>query len=73
MDREHTQSNRKAVETLAFRLKTIEAKHRLLDERVAELARRGFLTPDEQRQIHLMKRQKLRAKDEIASLRRALG
>jgi hypothetical protein len=54
------------------RLSVIEARHRELDERLAELGRRPFLTPREQVEIAEIKKHKLRAKDEMFDLRRGL-
>ena len=54
------------------RLSVIEARHRELEERLAELGRRPYLTPREQVEIAEIKKHKLRAKDEMFNLRRAL-
>jgi uncharacterized protein YdcH (DUF465 family) len=50
---------------------SIEAQHRMLDERLQELGRRAILTPREQLEIAELKKHKLRAKDELAALYRA--
>jgi uncharacterized protein len=57
---------------LQFRLNAIESHHRELDERLRELGRHAYLTPAEQREIAALKKQKLRAKDELAALKRVL-
>jgi hypothetical protein len=57
---------------LAHQLSSIEAQHRLLDERLQELGRQPFLTPKEQFEVAEIKKHKLRAKDEITALRRVL-
>jgi len=54
------------------RLMQLEKKHRSLDEEVRRLERRAFLTPDEQRQVSDLKKQKLVAKDELYALKREL-
>ena len=72
MNHEQSEAKGKATQSLSFRLRVVEAKHRVLDERVAALGRRGYLTGDEQRELTDLKRQKLRAKDEISSIQRAL-
>jgi uncharacterized protein YdcH (DUF465 family) len=54
------------------RLSLMEARHRELDARLSELGRHLYLTPNEQREAAELKKLKLRAKDEIASLRRVL-
>lgn len=59
-------------EGLANRLNMAEARHRELDDRLRELGRRAYLTPPEQREIAEIKKHKLRAKDEIAALRKFL-
>ena len=51
-------------------LSSMEAQHRKLDDRLRELGRRAILTPREQLEVAEIKKHKLRAKDEIASLRR---
>jgi hypothetical protein len=55
-----------------YKLCSIEAHHRQLDERLRELGRRPFLTPKEQLEVAEIKKHKLRAKDEITALRRGL-
>ncbi len=57
---------------LQHQLSSIEAHHRQLEERLKELGRRAFLTPKEQVEVAEIKKHKLRAKDEIIALRRAL-
>ncbi len=52
------------------RVVALEQLHRKLDVAVTRLERRAYLTPSEQRQMTDLKKEKLRAKDEIASLRR---
>ena len=53
------------------RLTQLETRHRQLHAEVNELERRAFLTPDEQRLIAELKKQKLMAKDELYAARRA--
>jgi uncharacterized protein YdcH (DUF465 family) len=57
---------------LEDRLSRVEARHRELDERLRELGRRAYLTPKEQLEITEIKKHKLKAKDEIAALRREM-
>ena len=57
---------------LSLRLRKAEARHRELDARLQELGRRAYLTPPEQRELTEIKKHKLRAKDEMAALQRAL-
>lgn len=57
---------------LQFRLSAIESQHRELDARLKELGRHAYLTPAEQREIAALKKQKLRAKDEMTALKRVL-
>jgi uncharacterized protein YdcH (DUF465 family) len=57
---------------LEDRLNRVEALHRQLDERLKELGRRAHLTPKEQLELAEIKKHKLKAKDEIAALRRAI-
>ena len=51
------------------RLSAAETLHRTLDTRIQELAGRGYLTPDEQVEVADLKKQKLKLKDEIQTLR----
>lgn len=51
------------------RLRRAELTHRELDGRLRELGKRLYLTPIEQREVAELKKLKLVAKDEIASLR----
>mgnify|MGYP001293059242 CR=1 FL=1 len=55
------------------RLRLAEARHRELDARLSELRRRAYLTPTEQLEAIDLKKHKLRTKDEIVILRRALS
>lgn len=59
------------VVTADDRLTELEARHRQLHDEVNQLERRAFLTPDEQRLIADLKKQKLLAKDELYAARRA--
>jgi uncharacterized protein YdcH (DUF465 family) len=52
------------------RLDKLQRLHRNLDDEVRKLERRAFLTPDEQRHMSELKKQKLAAKDEIFALKR---
>lgn len=61
-----------SVRGLEDRLSRIEAHHRSLDERLEQLRRRAHLTPHEQLEIAELKKHKLKAKDEMAALRRSL-
>ena len=58
------------IELETARLSEAEERHRSLDARVRELGRRAFLTPKEQVEMAELKKQKLKAKDEIQALRR---
>lgn len=51
------------------RLVDAESRHRQLDVRLKELGRRAYLTPTEQIEASELKKLKLQAKDEVASLR----
>lgn len=58
-------------EQIAQQLARWEETHRALANEVSQLERRAFLTPDEQRRISDLKKQKLAAKDRVFELRRA--
>jgi uncharacterized protein YdcH (DUF465 family) len=49
----------------------LQQHHRKLDVEVSRLERRTYLTPSEHQQMIDLKKEKLRAKDRIASLQRA--
>ena len=51
-------------------LATLMAEYRALDERICQLGRQRFLTPDEQLEIRTLKKLKLAKKDRIAVLER---
>lgn len=53
----------------AEQLAHAESRHRQLDVRLKELGRRAYLTPTEQIEASRLKKLKLRAKDEVATLR----
>jgi len=53
------------------RVQELENRHRRLHEEVSLLERRAFLTPEEQRQVMHLKKQKLVAKDELYEARRS--
>lgn len=54
-------------------IRRIEARHQELSTRIDELGRRAILTPAEQREISVLKKHKLAAKDELAAaMRRAV-
>jgi uncharacterized protein YdcH (DUF465 family) len=61
-----------ALPNVEDRISSIEARHRELDARLKELGRHAYLTPSEQIEASQLKKHKLRAKDEIAALRRSL-
>lgn len=50
-----------------------ERKHQTLALQVSELERRAILTPEEQRRIAELKKQKLAAKDRLFELKREIG
>ena len=53
------------------RVQELENRHRRLHEAVSLLERRAFLTPEEQRRIASLKKQKLVAKDELYEAKRS--
>jgi hypothetical protein len=61
----------KAMMVHASSVSELERRHRELDVEVSRLERRAYLTPTEQRLMTDMKKEKLWAKDQIASLRRS--
>lgn len=52
-------------------LNVLEARHRHLDDVVARMARRSYLTPTEQREVADLKKEKLLTRDRIVTLRRS--
>lgn len=47
----------------------LQARHRALAEEVRQLEKRAYLTPDEQRHITELKKQKLAAKDQLFGIK----
>ena len=43
-------------------------EHRSLDDQVSDLTSKSFLTPDEEMELHRLKKEKLRLKDRIESV-----
>jgi uncharacterized protein YdcH (DUF465 family) len=56
---------------LVERVHELESQHRRLDEEVTLLGRRNYLTPEEQRRMRELKKEKLVIKDELYQARRA--
>ncbi|GAB4204030.1 MAG: hypothetical protein OHK0013_18640 [Sandaracinaceae bacterium] len=50
-------------------LERLERRHRKLKEKVAQYEARIYLTPDEQRDLAELKKEKLATKDAMSSLR----
>ena len=61
----------KVMMVQASSVSELERRHRELDVEVSRLERRAYLTPAEQRLMTDMKKEKLWAKDQLASLRRS--
>jgi len=57
--------------TVETHVSELEERHRHLHEEVSKLERRAFLTPEEQRLMVILKKQKLQAKDELYAARRS--
>jgi hypothetical protein len=57
-------------DTVTDRIRELELRHKNLEVAVSRLGRRAYLTPGEQREIADLKKQKLRAKDQLFALRR---
>lgn len=60
----------KGAGTAFDQLRELEEQHRSLEERLRVLTRRAYLTPAEQREASVIKRQKLVAKDRMVALAR---
>jgi uncharacterized protein YdcH (DUF465 family) len=65
-------SRPQSLHNVQERISLVEARHRELDARLKELGRHAYLTPSEQLEASQLKKHKLKAKDEITALRRAL-
>jgi uncharacterized protein YdcH (DUF465 family) len=52
------------------RAQELEVRHRSLSQEVYRLERRAYLTPNEQREMTNLKKQKLATKDELYAIRR---
>ncbi len=55
--------------TASDNVEELQARHRALAEEVRQLEKRAYLTPEEQRQITELKKQKLAAKDQLFGLK----
>lgn len=55
---------------LVERMQQLESRHRRLHDEVRMLERRAYLTPEEQRRIAVLKKEKLIVKDELYQVRR---
>ncbi|HYO96465.1 MAG TPA: YdcH family protein [Polyangiaceae bacterium] len=53
------------------RIRELVTRHRDLDLAVSRMGRRAYLTPQEQREVARLKKQKLMAKDQLTVLRRS--
>lgn len=62
-------SMRKAAVLGVERIDVLIKEHRTLDERLRELGRHAYLTPEEQVEVKQIKKLKLAMKDRIADLR----
>ena len=62
-----------AIDDHAGELARLVAEHRGLDVRVNELEQRVHLTPEEELEIHELKKLKLMKKDQIQDLRSRYG
>lgn len=69
--RKEIASSSRTKDGLQERIRRMEVRHKELDIRIDELAKRAILTPTEQREVSELKKQKLATKDQIAALRRA--
>lgn len=68
--RKELTSGSRASNGMKERIRRIELRHRELSTRIDELGRRAILTPAEQREISVLKKHKLAAKDELAAMLR---
>lgn len=64
----HEPSQQQSVDE---RIREIEAHHQALDDRLRELHSHAHMTPEEQVEAAQIKKAKLKAKDELAALRRS--
>ncbi len=64
----HEYSHHQSVDE---RIRQIEAHHQALEDRLKELSSHVHMTPEEQVEAAQIKKAKLKAKDELAALRRS--
>jgi uncharacterized protein len=64
MDR-HVQEQLEAMRKSDPELDTLIREHRELDEQVLRLSEKSFLTPEEDVELHRLKKEKLRLKDKL--------
>lgn len=62
---QHVQEQLEALRKTDPAVDSLVREHRSLDERVADLSSRSHLTPEEDVELHRLKKEKLRLKDKI--------
>lgn len=66
-----TASQQENPETLGGKTPDVESmmqEHRSLDDKVNDLSTKAYLTPEEDMELHRLKKEKLRLKDKIEAL-----
>lgn len=64
-------STSKPVEMRDKSLEELQSQHQVHERRLEELQMKGWLTPEEEMEQRLLKKRKLRLKDQMELLRRA--
>lgn len=66
-------SNHQQREQASLSFDELQASHRQYEQRLEELKKKAWLTPDEELEEKRLKKLKLQLKDQMASLRRAVS
>jgi uncharacterized protein YdcH (DUF465 family) len=66
-------SNHQQLEQASPSFDELQASHRQYEQRLEELKKKAWLTPDEELEEKRLKKLKLQLKDQMASLRRAVS
>jgi hypothetical protein len=65
---QHVQDQLEALRKTDPEVDTLVRKHRSLDEQVTSLSEKPFLTPEEDVELHRLKKEKLRLKDKLEAV-----
>jgi hypothetical protein len=65
---QHVQEQLEALRKIDPEVDSLLREHRTLDEQVSDLTSKSYLTPEEDLELHRLKKEKLRLKDKIEAV-----